>query len=264
MSRDLELVLFAGRAERVERARAAGITSLIIDLEWRGKQARQEGAGTEINRQQTADLEVLVAAGIPRRYCRLNAPGSWCSDELEGAIAAGANHLLLPMVRSAREVEDFLRRVDGRCAAGILVETTEAVAAATELARLPVDSVYVGLNDLAIARRSASLFDALVDGTVERVRQAFGTVRFGVAGVTTVDAGAPIPCRLLLAEMARLETDFSFLRRSFLRDAADRRWLTELAAIQQLWNRLQRRGCADVEADREALARVVAATRCAP
>ncbi len=45
-------------------------------------------------------------------------------------------------------------------------------------------------------------------------------VPFGVAGLTRVGAGAPVPTRLLTAELARLGAAFTFLRRSFLADVA--------------------------------------------
>jgi hypothetical protein len=122
------------------------------------------------------------------------------------------------MVRSVREVEKILDQVGGRAGLGILIETVEAVTLAAPLGQLPLTRVYVGLNDLAIARGAASIFAAILDGTVERVRQQI-TVPFGFGGLTLPNRGAPVPCRLLLGEMARLACDFSFLRRSFRRDA---------------------------------------------
>jgi hypothetical protein len=78
---------------------------------------------------------------------------------------------------------------------------------------------YVGLNDLAIERRAANVFDAVGDGTVER---ASVCVPFGFGGLTLPDRGRPISCRLLIGEMMRLGCQFSFLRRSFHRDAQGR------------------------------------------
>src|SRR5438105_3452703 len=98
------------------------------------------------------------------------------------------------MVRSANEVEAALERTGTRCGVGILVETEAALAELDELAALPVTRAYVGLNDLAIERGNLNIFEPLVDGTVEEIRQHFG-VPFGLAGLTVVDAGTPIPCR---------------------------------------------------------------------
>ncbi|MEY4581879.1 MAG: hypothetical protein RL701_6582, partial [Pseudomonadota bacterium] len=119
--------------------------------------------------------------------------------------------------RHASDVETILEYARGRCKVGFLVETREAVQRIDTFAELPVTRVYVGLFDLAIERRCQNLFTPLIDGTVERVRAAV-RAPFGVGGLTLPERGAPIPCRLLIGEMARIACDFSFLRRSFLAD----------------------------------------------
>lgn len=255
----LELILFASSPDLVGLALGAGIDSFIVDWEWRGKEDRQAGRDTEINRDTADDLRRLARLGAPRRFCRVNRFGPWTAEEVATAEDCGATRLLLPMVESPGEVEALLELAGGRLEVGILVETAAGAARAVELAAQPLAAVYVGLNDLAISRGSAGLFDALVDGTVEAVRQAFDGVPFGVAGVTVVDGGRPIPCRLLLAEMARLGCAFSFLRRSFRRDIPGRDWGEEVARIQERWRLLRRRGAEEVERDRKAFADAVAA-----
>lgn len=253
----LELVLFESRPAALQRAVAAGVDAAIVDLEWRGKQERQVGADTEINRGLPSDLLALAAAGVTRRHCRLNGPGRWTADELEAVLAAGATDLLLPMVTHPEEVCSLLDRVAGRARCGVLVETPAAVACAADLAELPLASVYVGLNDLAIGRGSAHLFVAMVDGTVERLRATFSGIVFGVAGATVVDGGEPIPSPLLLGELARLGCDFTFLRRSFKRDVERRDLAVEVARIRALWRRLEAREAREIDVDRERFCRAV-------
>jgi hypothetical protein len=125
------------------------------------------------------------------------------------------------MVRSVEEVEDALAAADGRVDVGILVETSAAVTLSRQLSDLPISRVYVGLMDLALERGTASIFEALVDGTVERVRGDVD-VPFGVGGLTLPGFGDPIPAEILTAELVRLECDFSFMRRSFMRDCGGR------------------------------------------
>jgi len=258
-SGDLDLILFAASADLVRQGLAAGIGALIVDWEWRGKEERQAGSDTEINRDTPEDLARLAALGVPRRLCRINRVGPWTPEEVEAALASGATRILVPMVETPREVESVLGRVAGRCEVGILVETERGVAAAGELARLAPASVYLGLNDLAISRGAQSIFEALTDGTVERVRAAFGDLPFGFGGVTVVDRGEPVAAPLLLAEMARVGCSFSFLRRSFRRDIRGRDWPAEVGRIRDLWQGLLRRTDAEVESDRRALAAAVAA-----
>jgi len=256
----LDLVLFSRDPEDARRAFAAGVDAFIVDWEERGKQERQRDADTEIAPGTRADLEQIVRrgpAGAPV-WCRVNGAERPGREEVEAAVAAGAACVLLPMVREPGQVRSFLDLLRGRARAGILVETDEAVRRLGELARLPVDVVFVGLNDLAISRGYASLFEALADGTVERVREAFPRARFGFGGVTTVDGGAPIPFLELLAEMERVGGDFSFLRRSFRRDVAGRDMAAEIARIREAWTRLRARRPTDRDRDRRALCERIA------
>lgn len=237
----IELVLFETRLEQARLAVAAGIPSLMVDLERRDKARRQEGVDTEINDHRLEDLEVLRQAGAVGRWCRVDRWGPWSREQVEAVIERGATAVWLPMVRGVEEVEAFVDLVGHRAECGILVETTEAVAAAPSLAMLPIDAVYVGLNDLAIARRSPHLFAALADATVERLRRIFANQRFGVAGATVVDGGAPVPARLLLAELERLGCNFTFLRRSFRREIEGRDLADEITRLQGYWEALVRR-----------------------
>lgn len=100
---------------------------------------------------------------------------------------------------------------------GILIETQEAVALSEVFSQFPLSRIYVGLNDLSIDRKTPSIFTAVLDGTVEAVRKKI-SIPFGFGGLTLPESGFPIPCRLLMGEMARFGCQFSFLRRSFYRD----------------------------------------------
>jgi HpcH/HpaI aldolase/citrate lyase family protein len=226
-----ELALFATDLAVVREAVAGGVATVVVDWENDGKHARQAAADTEINSHTADDLRRARAAASARLLCRINRFGPGTPEEVETALDAGADELLLPMVRTAGEVERVLDQVGGRAGTGILVETLEAVAAADELARLPLSRVYVGLNDLAIARATPSIFAPLADGLLDELRERFAGVRFGFGGLTLPEAGEPVPCRLLLGELARLRADFTFLRRSFYRDVAGRDAAREVPRI---------------------------------
>ena len=210
---------------------AAGVDGIVIDWERAGKRARQLAADTEINLDTVDDLRRMRTATRSRIVCRINPLGDRTPHEVDAAIDAGADELLVPMVRSAEDVRMAFEVAAGRIDVGIMVETVDAVGSARELARHPVSRVFVGLNDLAIERGSASIFTALTDGTVDQVREAF-EVPFGVAALTVPEGGEPLPCRLLIGELARLRCEFSILRRSFRRDIVGRRLDVELPRIR--------------------------------
>jgi hypothetical protein len=132
----------------------------------------------------------------------------------------------------------------------------DAVSRKEELAALPLSRVFVGLNDLAIERRSQSIFTALVDGTIDEIRSAFGT-RFGVGGLTLPEAGHPLPSRLICGELARVRCTFTFLRRSFRRDVSGRSLDVEVLRIREAVTEAFCRSNRQVYEDRNELVRAV-------
>ena len=253
---NLELFLFTRDVGLATRAVSAGVDGIVIDWERRGKRARQHGADTEVNEDTVDDLRLVRAAVHAPVLCRINAVARETSLEIDAAVDAGADEVLVPMIRRPEEVELVLELAAGRLDVGILVETVDAVDCAQALGRLPVSRVFVGLNDLAIERHSPSIFAALVDGTVERIRSAF-SAPFGLAGMTVPDAGDPIPSHLLTGELARLRCSFTFLRRSFRRDIVGRNIEDEVPRMREALRQSTVRSPIDVAAEREELVDLV-------
>ena len=254
----MDLLVFTVDPRLAHDVVAAGAAGVIVDWERRGKARRQAGADTQINADTAEDLAAVRSATTGTVLCRVNGAGPWTADEVDAALALGADEVLLPMVRTADDVDLALDAVAGRAGLGILVETADAVARIDELARRPLSRVYVGLNDLMIDRGAASLFEPLIDGTVERVRRRL-SVPFGVAGLTRPECGAPVPSRLLAGELARLDASFTFLRRSFHRDVAGRDLRVEVPRIVASVDAARRRTPGEVVADRAELEAAVAA-----
>jgi hypothetical protein len=246
----IELMLFENSAAAAQLAMGYGIDRFLVDWETVGKEQRQLGFDTEISPGTVDDLRAISALPRAKTWCRINGAGPKTADEIDTAIAAGVAGIFLPMVRSAGEVELLLRHVAARCATGILLETVEAFAGAAELASLPVDRVYFGLNDFAISRGSRAIFLALLDGSVEKMREVFAQKAFGFGGITDVDAGDPVPSRHLIEEMVRLDCQFGFLRRSFRRDIKQRDPKAVVAGIERYWQRCIERDGAAVRRDR--------------
>jgi hypothetical protein len=231
MKLTFDLCLFSVDPNMIAGATAGGVSTVVVDWESIGKRTRQQGADTEINSHTPEDLARVRRSTNARVLCRINNSPGALFNEIEKALSGGADEILVPMVRTALEVELVLDQVAGRCDVGILIETTSAAARAQDFAKLPLSRIYVGLNDLAIERRTPNLFTALIDGTVESIRSKCGSVPFGFGGLTLPEGGSPIPCRLLMNEMVRLDCSFSFLRRSFHHDIRGRNVTSEAQRI---------------------------------
>ena len=253
----MDLFVFSVQPRFVADVVSAGAAGVVVDWERRGKARRQAGHDTQINADTADDLARVRAATSGRVLCRLNAVGPWTAGEVEAAVACGADEVLLPMVRDVAEVDRALELAVGRVGVGILVETVEAVVRAPQLLARPLSRVYVGLNDLRIARGATQLFAPLVDGTVDAVRRAAGALPFGVAGLTVVDGGAPVPCLLLAHELVRLDASFTFLRRSFLADVQGRDLRSELDTLHAALAASAGRTADERDADARALAAAV-------
>lgn len=249
----LELMLFESTAQSAKAVMPAGIRQFIIDWEHVGKVERQNGFDTEI--APLGPVELADVARLPgaSAWCRINRDRPQMPEEVEAALAAGAHGIFLPMVTAPHEVERFLRAVNGRCQVGILVETVHAMVCVRGLAELPLDRVYFGLNDFAISRGGGSIFRAVFDGSVERAREAFGGTPFGFGGVTAIDGGTPVPCARLVEEMARLDCQFSFMRRSFRRDVQRVGAARLTDDVQAFWQQCLQRSATEVARDRRSL-----------
>lgn len=249
----MELMVVEHDADRVRELVACGLRTFLVDWEHIGKDARQRGFDTEIRPATPEDLRRVSSVRDAIAWCRLNRFGPHTASEVEAAIGAGARGLFLPMVTQPAEVESFLELVGGRVGVGILIETVEALASARQLASFPLHRVYFGLNDYAISRGGGPIFHAVLDGSVARAREAFARTRFGFGGLTAVDSGYPVPCYRLLQEMARLQCDFCFLRRSFRRDLITRPAGAIVAGLETAWRGCLSRDPAAIERDHAAL-----------
>lgn len=255
--RPLELVLFESDPVRASAAHAQGISSFIFDVEAHGKRDRQRAFDTDISAVSLDELSTFVTKSKIRPICRLDSWHDGTASDVERAIASGASELIFPMVRTAVEVEHLLSLVAGRVPSGIMIETEEILDCVSEIGRMPLSRAYVGLNDLMISRGGRNLFEPMIDGTIDRIRSQIGSVWFGVAGATRVDGGSPVPFRLLLADLARLDVEFTMLRRSFRRDVELDKIGPAIQGISKLWRDLRARTQSEIFADRAAFTAVV-------
>jgi hypothetical protein len=244
----LELFLFASSIEFARRAADAGVTSLLIDWENQAKHERQTGHDTEINHHTVADLTALVKVVSAPVTVRINGLPAGAT-EIETALEHGAKVLMLPMAKSARDVEKFLERVAGRARTIVQIETQSLVDDCAALKTLPWDYAFIGLNDLMISRGGNWLWEPLHDGTLDEICGQLAGRRIGFGGITVIGGGQPLRFTDLLREYGRLGCSFSFLRRTFHKEIGDRDLRAELDAVQATWRAICQRGPAAVRQD---------------
>ena len=255
----LELIQITNDPAFARRCDALGGFRLFVDLERMGKAQRQAGRNTFISAHALDDVgRVKQALRASPLMVRVNPMHGGTPAEVDGALAQGADLLMLPMFTQARELRDFAALVAGRAPIVPLLETAGALQCLDEWIGTPgLVEIYVGLNDLHLSLGHRFMFEALALGLVDRVAQAAHRqgLRFGFGGIARLDEGQ-LPGRDVLAEHLRLGSGSVILSRTFHRGGDSDPFEAEVALLRDAERELAQRSAAQVEAD----ARRIAAT----
>ena len=214
------LTLFTNNPELAFSAERAGVDRIGPDLEHLGKHARQGRGNTWISDHTLADIFTL-AAKIDKRhlFCRINPIHPDSATEIEALLEAGVATVMLPMFTTVREVETFLRLLDGRAHPVLLLETASAAAIVGDICRVPgVKEIHIGLNDLRLSLGWPSHFHVLVSeflvGLSDTINEAGIAFRLGGLGRADDDT-LPIPSSLVYPQFPRLHATGALLSRVF-------------------------------------------------
>jgi hypothetical protein len=260
----LTLMLITKRPQVARHAYECGVKRIFVDMEILGKHARQGHLNTVISDHTLEDV-AAVRQAVPgaELMVRVNPLHSGTKAEVDGALSAGADLLMLPMFETARELGKFSEIVDGRVGIVPLVETRGAAVDIARVARVPgLHEVFIGLNDLHLSLGLKFMFQLLANGTVERlIEQIRETgVPYGFGGIARVGEGV-LPARLVLGEHARLRSRSVILSRAFHKGNEqidqDDDFRKAIAAVRACETELDCRSHAQIWSDRGELRRIV-------
>lgn len=221
-------------------AERSGVDRIFIDMEYIGKDLRQDGMNTVQNHHTIDDLkEIKKAVTKAEIMVRCNPihgategyPSS--EDEINEIIEGGADIVMLPFFKTADEVREFIRLVGGRAKTFPLVETIEAVGCIDEILEIEgIDEIYIGLNDLSLSRRQRFMFQPLADGMVDMLAEKFKAkgIPFGFGGIASLGKGM-LPSEYVICEHKRLGSTSAILSRSFCNVAK----ITDLSEIDNIF-----------------------------
>ena len=223
-----------------EYAESTGVQRIMIDLERDGKFERQGHLDTLISQHNFDDIQPVKASlKQAELIVRLNPLSANSRQEVESALASGADILMLPMFDNAAQVAEFVQLVGGRAGVMPLVETYAAALDITNVAALPgVTEVFIGLNDLHLDMGLKFMFQTVASGLVEelvnRVKATGKACGFG--GIARVGEGM-VPGEMVLAEHVRLGSSGVILSRTFHRKSSN---LGELESNLNLESEIQK------------------------
>ena len=220
----LKLMYITNRTDVAEIADDTGVDRIFIDLEYIGKEDRQQGLDSVKSQHTVPDIinikKVLKNAKLmvrvnPIHEKSLDLKGS--EYEINSVIDSGADLVMLPMYRSMDEVEKFLKIVNGRAKTQLLAETPEACGIMKEAVSFPeVDEIHIGLNDLHLAYHKKFMFELLADGTVDKICNDIkkSGKPFGFGGIARIGYGI-LPAEYIIKEHYRIGSTRAILSRSF-------------------------------------------------
>ena len=220
----LKLMYITNRPEIAEIAESFGVDRIFVDMEYIGKAERQCGMDTVQSHHTVEDIKniknTVSSADVMVRVNPIhNSTESYSSTEteIEQAVKAGADILMLPYFKTADEVKRFIDAVGGRARTLPLLETPEAVQNVDEILNIKgIDEIFIGLNDLSLGYGKKFMFELLSDGTVERLCNKFkqSGIPYGFGGIASIGKGM-LPSEYVIKEHYRLGSTCAILSRSF-------------------------------------------------
>mgnify|MGYP005780664923 CR=1 FL=1 len=220
----LTLMYITNEPDIARIAENAGIDRIFVDMEYIGKSERQRGMDTVQSHHTISDVKrVKNAVCSAEVLVRVNpihdAAVDYCSseEEINAAVNAGADVIMLPFFKTAQEAEYFIQLVAGRAKTMLLVETPEAVEVIDDILKLKgIDEIHIGLNDLSLGYGRKFMFELLADGTVEEIccKLKKNNMKYGFGGIAALGGGA-LPAERIIREHYRLGSSAAIVSRSF-------------------------------------------------
>jgi hypothetical protein len=215
---DLCLMYITNKPVIAAIAEKYSVNRIFIDLETMGKEERQGQVNSVKSKHQVSDVSAVKhVLGKAQLLVRVNPLYDGTGGEVDAVIERGADLVMLPMYKSLDDVKRFVDLVGGRAKVMLLCETNEAAALVSETAAMDgVDEMFIGLNDLHLARKMQFMFELLADGTVDDLcgkMQAAG-IPYGFGGIAQLNLGM-LPAHYIIAEHYRLGSQIAILSRSF-------------------------------------------------
>ncbi len=214
----LKLMYITNKPEVAEIIDEYGVDRIFLDLEIIGKEERQGHLDTVISKHSINDvakLRKVIKKG--ELLVRCNPVNDGTQHEIDKIVHDGADIIMLPYFKTVKEVEVFLKCVNGRVKTMLLFETPQAVEIVDYILSLDgIDEVHIGLNDLHIGYGLDFMFELLTNGVVERLCSSFAKkgIPYGIGGIAALGKGT-LNAEYIIAEHYRLGSSGAILSRSF-------------------------------------------------
>lgn len=216
---NIKLFLITNSTFTIKQADRYGVDRIFIDMEYIGKEERQKGLDTVKNHHTISDIiaakKILSKSDL---LVRINPIHGNSHNEIDCAISAGADYLMLPMFKTLNEVKEFINYVNKRVKTILLLETKEGLEIIDSILEFGgFDELYIGLNDLHLSLNQKFMFEPLAIGIVGSIAQKCHNkgIPFGFGGISKLGDGV-LPSQYILAEHKKIGSSMAILSRGFL------------------------------------------------
>lgn len=248
----MKTILITNDPMLAAEAEAAGVSRIMVDLETTGKKERQQSRTTFISTHKKEDIAgvraVLKKSGL---IVRVNPWHEDSADEINYAVKAGAQIIMLPMITALSQLDAFLTALAGRARPLPLIETGYSMDHLADIAaRKEIEELYIGLNDLSLSLGMKFLFEPLAKGLLDSMAATIKTHKkpFGFGGIGAIGGNAELSPERILGEHERLGSSCVILSSRFGKDIAidnpdgrAKRLKEALVLLQNKWAEFSRR-----------------------
>jgi 2-keto-3-deoxy-L-rhamnonate aldolase RhmA len=214
----LKLMYITNNPTVAKIAEKAGVDLIFLDLEKIGKEERQYNIDSVKSNHSIADIKVIRDTVTSTQILvRVNPIYPDSKNEIDAVIKNGADIVMLPMWKTEYEVSQFIKFIDGRAKAMLLLETKEAADIISDIVKMDgIDFIHIGLNDLHLSCGKTFIFEPLADGTVESICNTIRNsgIPYGFGGIARLGEGM-LPAQNIIAEHYRLNSSAAILSRCF-------------------------------------------------
>lgn len=230
----LELMYITNKPEVAKIAEYSGVQDIFIDMEYIGKDERQGGLNTVQNHHCANDVEIIKKTVTQSKVLvRVNPIHNNSKNEIDEAINAGADIIMLPYFKTIREVETFIQLVNKKAKTLLLLETDKAAEIVENIVKIPnIDQIHIGLNDLSLCYKMKFMFELMENGVCEHLCKVIknANIKFGIGGIAGIGGGI-LPTEYVIREHYRLGSQAAILSRSFCN--TDK--ITNLSEIEKIF-----------------------------
>tara|TARA_B100000579_G_scaffold433030_1_gene451037 strand:- start:93 stop:893 length:801 start_codon:yes stop_codon:yes gene_type:complete len=236
----MKYILICGNPEIAKHSQEIGVNTILVDLEKYGKIKRQ-GPESWISDHDLETVSKIRDSISGELLVRVDPWKEETKEQIDESIERGANSIMLPMIKSLQEVEEFVDYVGKRANILPMIETKEALSIINSVLELEqIEEIFIGLNDLHLSLDLSFMFEPLSQGLIDKASESVikKGKKFGFGGIALIGEGE-LKSDLILSEHIRLKSSSVILSRSFHKNAKDIKDLYSKIDFKYEFNKLK-------------------------